>query len=81
MKSIYTEKITEENLIRYLPNVNMSERDKEIICKYLEENIARNDLAEEYNISRERIRQIEAKALRKLRMGSARAALKGFEYI
>ena len=65
MKSIYTEKITEENLIRYLPNVNMSERDKEIICKYLEENIARNDLAEEYNISRERIRQIIEKFARK----------------
>ena len=65
MKSIYTEKIAEENLIRYIPDVNMSDRDKEIVCKCLKENIKRNDLAEEYNISRERIRQIIEKFARK----------------
>ena len=30
MKSIYTAKIDEENLVRFLPAVNMTDRDKEI---------------------------------------------------
>ena len=37
MKSIYTAKIEEANLARFLPDVNMTDRDKEIVRKYLDD--------------------------------------------
>ena len=35
MRSLYTAKIEEERLAQYLPQVNMSDRDKEIVRLYL----------------------------------------------
>ena len=37
MKSTYITKIEEENLARFLPDVNMTDRDKEIVRKYLDD--------------------------------------------
>lgn len=65
MKSIFTEKIKEENLAVYLKDVNMTDRDKEIVLKYLQENITYSDLGKSYNITGERIRQIIEKFARK----------------
>lgn len=65
MKSIYTAKIEEENLARFLPDVNMTDRDKEIVRKYLDDKPTYAALGEVYEISGERIRQIIEKFARK----------------
>lgn len=65
MKSIYTAKIEEENLARFLPDVNMTARDKEIVRKYLNDKPTYAALGEAYEISGERIRQILEKFARK----------------
>ena len=39
MQSIYLQKIEEEQLSQYLPNINMSDRDKEIVQNYLTKKI------------------------------------------
>jgi len=51
MKSTYTQKIAEEGLIKYLPNVNMTDRDKEIVKRFLEEDFSYRRLGEAYEIS------------------------------
>ena len=56
-----------EQLLRYLPDVNMSDRDKEIAQKYLSEQITYKKLGEVYGISGERVRQILVKFDRKVR--------------
>ena len=63
MKSIYTAKIEEENLARFLPDVNMADRDKEIVRKYLDDKPTYIALGEAYEISGERIRQIISESL------------------
>ena len=65
MKSIYTAKIEEENLARFLPDVNMTDRDKEIVRKYLDDKPTYAALGEAYEISGERVRQILEKFARK----------------
>jgi len=65
MKNIYVNKIEEEQLKDFLPDVNMSDRDKEIVRKYLEGDITKVKLSDEYGVSRERIRQIIEKFARK----------------
>ena len=65
MKSIYITKIQEENLARFLPDVNMADRDKEIVRKYLDDKSTYAALGEAYKISGERIRQIIEKFARK----------------
>ncbi len=65
MKSIYTAKIEEEKLARFLPDVNMTDRDKEIVRKYLDDKPTYAALGEAYEISGERIRQIIEKFARK----------------
>ena len=65
MKSIYTGKIEEEILARYLPQVNMSDRDKEIVRLYLNSEITYRDIGNRYEISGERVRQIMEKFVRK----------------
>lgn len=65
MKSIYITKIQEENLERFLPDVNMADRDKEIVRKYLDDKSTYAALGEAYKISGERIRQIIEKFARK----------------
>ena len=65
MKSIYTGKIEEENLAQYLPQVNMSDRDKEIVMLYLDSEITYRDIGTRYEISGERVRQIIEKFARK----------------
>ena len=65
MKSIYTAKIEEENLARFLPDVNMTDRDKEIVRKYLDDKPTYAALGEVYEIIGERIRQILEKFARK----------------
>ena len=65
MKSIYTAKIEEENLVQFLPIVNMTDRDKEIVSKYLSDKPSYKELGEAYYISGERIRQIIEKFARK----------------
>lgn len=65
MKSIYTSKIEEENLVQFLPIVNMTDRDKEIVSKYLSDKPSYKELGGAYDISGERIRQIIEKFARK----------------
>lgn len=65
MKSIYTRKIAEEGLIKYLPDVNMTDRDKEIVNRFLEEVFTYRALGDAYGISRECVRQIVEKFARK----------------
>jgi DNA-directed RNA polymerase sigma subunit (sigma70/sigma32) len=65
MKSIYIDKIKEENLAQYLPQVNLSDRDKEIVTTYLEGGVTYRDLGVRYDISGERVRQIIERFARK----------------
>lgn len=65
MKSTYTQKIADEGLIKYLPDVNMTDRDKEIVKRFLEEDFTYRGLGEAYEISGERVRQIVEKFARK----------------
>lgn len=65
MKSLYTTKIEEESLVQYLPQVNMSDRDKEIVKLYLNHEITYQDIGRQYEISGERVRQIIEKFARK----------------
>lgn len=65
MKSIYTNKIEEEQLERFLPDVNMSDRDKEIVRRYLNDHETYRQLGDAYEISGERVRQIIEKFARK----------------
>lgn len=51
MKSTYTQKIAEEKLIQYLPDVNMTDRDKEIVKHFLEEDFSYWALGAAYEIS------------------------------
>ena len=67
MQSIYLQKIEEEQLSQYLPNINMSDRDKEIVQKYLTQKTTYKKLGEVYGISGERVRQILVKFNRKVR--------------
>ena len=57
----------EDNLTNYLPDVNMSERDKQIVQKYLTQKTTYKKLGEVYGISGERVRQILVKFNRKVR--------------
>ena len=65
MKSIYTSKIEEESLAQYLPRVNMSDRDKEIVRLYLDGEITYRDIGSQYGITGERVRQLVEKFARK----------------
>ena len=65
MKSIYTTKIKEEDLGKYLSQVNLSDRDKEIIQIYLAKEITYRDLGSRFEISGERVRQIIERFARK----------------
>ena len=65
MKSIYTNKIEGEQLERFLPDVNMSDRDKEIVRRYLNNHETYRQLGELYEISGERVRQIIERFARK----------------
>ncbi len=56
----------EDNLTNYLPDVNMSERDKQIVQKYLTQKTTYKKLGEVYGISGERVRQILVKFNRKV---------------
>lgn len=55
-----------EQLLRYLPDVNMSERDKQIVQKYLTQKTTYKKLGEVYGISGERVRQILVKFNKKV---------------
>lgn len=56
----------EDNLTNYLPDVNMSDRDKEIVQKYLTQKTTYKKLGEVYGISGERVRQILVKFNKKV---------------
>ena len=65
MKSDVIARIEEENFIIYMDQVNMTERDKEIVKIFLSEHPTYRELGERYGISHERIRQILIKYARK----------------
>lgn len=48
-----------------MPQVNMSDRDKEIVRLYLDSKITYRDIGTRYEISGERVRQIIEKFARK----------------
>ena len=64
-KSNIKEKIEERNLLKYLPDIKMSERDKAIVAEYFNEDTTYYKLGEKYNLSHERIHQILVKFYRK----------------
>ena len=59
---------------------SLNQRECEILTKrkLIDDPLTLEELSNEYNVSRERIRQIEAKALRKLRHPSRSSHLKNF---
>lgn len=65
MKSIYINKIEEERLAKYLPDVNMTDLQKELVNRYLKEKPTYRELGEAYGISGERVRQLLEKFARK----------------
>lgn len=65
MKSIYLHKIEEEGLAKFLPNVNMTDTQKEIVKRYIDEKPTYKELGEAYGISGERVRQLLEKFGRK----------------
>ena len=65
MNSDIISKIEEENLIRYMDRVNMTDRDKEIATIWITQKPTYRELGERYGISHERIRQIIIKFARK----------------
>lgn len=67
MQSIYLQKIEEEQLSQYLPDINISDRDKEIAQNYLTKKITYKKLGEIYGISGERVRQIILRFYKKAR--------------
>ena len=65
VSSNYITRIKDLNLIRYLPDVNMSERDKEIVSLYINGDATYQAIGEQYGISRERVRQLIVKFSKK----------------
>ena len=63
MKSDVIARIEEENLITYMDQVNMTERDKEIVKIFLSEHPTYRELGERYGISHERIIKYARKSL------------------
>lgn len=64
-RGTYLKEIQEHDLLKYMPQVNMPSRDKEIVQKYIDNVYTYASLGEEYGISRERIRQILNKYVKK----------------
>ena len=65
MKSTLIQEINDNGLAKFLPQVNMTERDKEIVSRYIEKQESYIVLGEAYDISGERVRQIIVKFIRK----------------
>lgn len=61
----YIKRIEEKNLLKYLPDVNMSDRDKEIVNLYVNEGKTYQEIGEKYGISGERARQLVVKFSKK----------------
>ena len=53
------------NLIKYLPDVNMSDRDKQIVSLYINDGMTYQSIGEQYDISGERVRQLIIKFSKK----------------
>lgn len=58
MRSIYEYRILQNDLLKYLPDVNMSDRDKEIVKSFFENRYTFAEFGKIYGLSGERIRQI-----------------------
>lgn len=58
-------KTEEESLAKYLPEVNMTDRDKGIVSKYLDDKPTYKELADLYGVISESVRQILEKFARK----------------
>lgn len=67
MQQINICKKEKEQLLLYLPEINMSDRDKQIVQKYMTEKSTYKNIGEMYGISGERVRQILIKFNRKVR--------------
>ena len=67
MQQINICKREKDQLLLYLPEVNMSDRDKQIVQKYLTQKMTYKKLGEVYEISGERVRQIIIKFNKKAR--------------
>lgn len=65
MKSLYIKRIETDGLLAYMDEVNMPERDKEIVKLYANGNTSYKKIAEQYDISGERVRQLIEKYARK----------------
>lgn len=61
----YIKKIEEKNLLKYLPDVNMPERDKEMVLLYILEKKTYREIGEQYGVSGERVRQLVVKFSKK----------------
>lgn len=74
---VHTHFIKEENLgVEYLPLVNISDRDKELVEIYLTQGKKQTELAEQFNISSERVSQIISRFAKKAHIIKVRAEKK-----
>lgn len=58
----------------------LTDRERNVLIMRFKEKLTLEQVAKNYEVSRERIRQIEAKALRKLRHSSRLAKMKAYTY-
>lgn len=59
--SKYADRIRDNNLMRFLVQVRMSERDKEIISKYMSGETSYKEIAAEYGISPTRVVKLQSR--------------------
>lgn len=54
----YRKYIEEENLIAYIEEINITDRDKEVVYRFLSTDEPLRKIGEQFDISGERVRQI-----------------------
>ena len=58
--------------------IKNKERNLKIVELFIEEHKTLNDIGKEFGLTRERIRQIEAKSLERIRLHDGSSKLKGY---
>ena len=83
VEDVVAREFLREDLLDILSNPPFSEKEKEVIEKRFGFNgpvLTLEEIGKEMGVTRERIRQIEAKAIKKLRVGSCKVRLAGYQH-